>query len=185
MTFLNLAKERYSVRKFSEQKVEQEKLEAVLEAGRIAPTAVNYQPQRIVVLNDAKELEKVKKTTKFTFDAPVILIVCYDKTASWKNPFGNVENGEMDATIVTTQMMLEAHELGLGTTFVGYFNGELLREEFNIPEYLVPIALLPLGYPAEEAKPSRLHGMRKDIKETVFYNSFEGIEAGNTADTLH
>ena len=79
MDFLELAKTRYSCRSFSSKKVEKEKLEKILEAGRIAPTAVNYQPQRILVLQDPEKLEKLKECTKYGWGAPVIMIICYDK----------------------------------------------------------------------------------------------------------
>lgn len=108
MDFLELAKERYSVRKFSDKKVEREKLDAILEAGRCAPTAVNYQPQRVLVLESPEALEKLKGCTPYHFHAPLALLVCYDREASWKRSFDNCDMGAVDAAIVTTQMMLEA-----------------------------------------------------------------------------
>lgn len=89
MDFLELAKERYSVRKFSDKKVEREKLDAILEAGRCAPTAVNYQPQRILVLESPEALEKLKGCTPYHFHAPLALLVCYDREASWKRSHDN------------------------------------------------------------------------------------------------
>ena len=176
MGFLQLAKDqRYSVRKFKDQVVEKEKLDLILEAGRIAPTACNYQPQRILVIKDATAMEKLKQCTSCHFDAPVALMVCYDKTTCWKNKTNGTIGGDVDASIVATHMMLEAAELGLATTWVGAFTHQKARELFCIPDFLVPVALLPIGYPADDVEPHPLHFKRFDIDHTVFYNSFDGI----------
>ncbi|KHD38629.1 nitroreductase [Clostridium acetobutylicum] len=175
MNFLQLAKERHSVRSFSDKKVEKEKLKLILEAGRVAPTAVNYQPQRILVIENEENLTKLKACTPYHFDAPVVLLVCYDCKNSWKRPHDKKDMGVVDASIVTTQMMLEAADLGLGSTWVGHFNEDIIKETFEIPEYLVPVALLPIGYPANKSTPHPLHYNRLDIEDTVFFNSFEGM----------
>ena len=179
MSFLQLAKDqRYSVRKFKDQAVEKEKLDLILEAGRIAPTACNYQPQRILVIEDAAAHEKLKQCTSWYFGAPVALMVCYDKTTCWKNKTNGTIGGDVDASIVTTHMMLAAAELGLGTTWVGAFNHQKARELFDIPDYLVPVALLPIGYPADDVEPHPWHFKRFEIDHSVFYNSFNGITEG-------
>ena len=181
MSFLQLAKEqRFSVRKLKSQSVEKEKLDLILEAGHIAPTACNYQPQRILVIENSDALEKLKQCTPCHFDAPVALMVCYDKTTCWKNKTNGTIGGDVDASIVTTQMMLEVAELGLGTTWVGAFDHQKARELFDIPGYLVPVALLPIGYPADDVKPHPWHYNRFDIDHTVFYNSFDGITEGES-----
>ena len=171
MDFLQLAKERYSVRKFSDKKLEKEKLDLILEAGRIAPTAANYQPQRILVIESEENLNKVKSCTSSHFNAPLILLICYDSNTCWTRKDGKTM-GEVDASIVTTQMMLEAAELGLGSTWVGAFSAEAIIEQFKIPENLVPVALLPIGYPAEDSVPSTNHNKRYDMSKTVFYESY-------------
>lgn len=172
MSFIKLAEERYSLRSISSKPVEKEKLDLVLKAGQLSPTACNNQPQRILVIEDKEALEKLKKCTAYHFNAPIALLVCYDKNASWKRKFDGDDSGVVDASIVTTQMMLQAAELGLGTTWVGYFDPALIVKEFGIPENIVPVALLPMGYPSEDAKPSPAHYQRKPIEETVFYNKF-------------
>ena len=179
MSFLQLAKDqRYSVRKFKDQPVEKEKLELILEAGRIAPTACNYQPQRILVIEDESAYEKLKQCTGCHFDAPVVLLICYDKTTVWKNKPNGTIGGDVDASIVTTHMMLQAAELGLGATWVGAFNAQKTRELFNLPDYLVPVAMLPIGYPADDVEPHPWHFKRFDMEHSVFYNSFDGIAEG-------
>ena len=169
MDFAKLAAERYSLRKFSDRPVEAEKLAAVLEAGRSAPTAHNFQPQRILVLQSPEALEKVDGCTGAHFHPPVMLVVAYDPAVSWKRETDGKDHGEIDAAIAATQMMLQAADLGLGTTYVGMFEPEKLHAAFPELEGLVPIALLPLGYPAEGAHPSRLHADRKPMEELVKY----------------
>lgn len=175
MNFLQLTKERYSVRKFSDKKIEKEKLNLILEAGRFAPTAANYQSQRILVIDNEDGLAKLKSCTRYYFNAPLALLICYDSTVSWKRAFDNDEQGIIDASIVATHMMLQVHELGLGTTWVGNFDPELIKKEFKLPDHIVPVVLFQTGYPSSDSTPSKNHYNRYDIKDTVFFNSFEGI----------
>ena len=169
MEFLQLSEARYSLRKFSGRPVEAEKLAAVLEAGRNAPTAHNLQPQRIFVLQSPEALEKADACTAAHFHPPVILVVAYDPETAWKRETDGKNHGEIDASIAATQMMLEAADLGLGTTYVGMFEPEKLLASFPEMAGLCPIAMLPLGYPAEGAHPSRLHADRKPMEELVKY----------------
>lgn len=170
MDFATLAAQRYSLRKFSDRPVEAEKLTAVLEAGRSAPTAHNLQPQHILVLQTAQALEKADACTGAHFHPPVLLVVSYDPAAAWVREDDGKNHGEIDAALAAGQMMLQAAELGLGTTYVGMFDPAKLCAAF--PAELAgrtPIALLPLGYPAEGAHPSRLHGERRPLEEMVEY----------------
>ena len=176
MSFIQLAKERYSVRKFSGRAIEEEKLKMILEAGWLSPTAVNYQPQRILVIRGEEGMNKLQNCRRETFGAPLGLLVCYDKNVSWKNRSGK-EYGEVDAAIVITQMMYAAQELGLGSLWAAGYNEASLAEAFSIPEFLVPVSVLLLGYPAEDAEPHPvLHNSRYELEKTVFYDSFEGNE---------
>ncbi len=170
MEFLDLAKERYSVRKFADTPVENEKLQKVLEAGHVAPTACNFQPQRIYVLKSEEALSKVRSVTTNAYNAPIVLMVCYDKNISWKGTRFNEPNydvGETDACIVTTHMMLQAQALGLGTLWARGYCTQNLIDAFELPENIVPVCLLDLGYPAEDAKPGPWHTQRKPLEETV------------------
>lgn len=173
MGFLELAKARYSCRSFLDKKVEKEKLEQILEAGRIAPTAVNYQPQRVLVVQDEKKLERLSECTRFGWGAPVIMIICYDKKVSWKRKFDGQDEGVVDASIATTHMMLEIQELGLGTTWIGSFDPAKVREVYEIPENLEIVAILPVGYPAEGAKPSEAHERRNSMDEMVYWDDIK------------
>lgn len=179
MDFLQLAKDqRFSVRKFTAEPVAKEQLDLILEAGRIAPTAANFQPQRILVLDSAESLAKLASCTIYHFNAPVALLVCYDGTTCWKHPQGGKPSGDVDASIVTTHMMLQAASLGLGSTWVAAFDHAKIRELFRIPAYLTPVALLPLGHPAPDAAPNPAHYKRFEAGHSVFYNSFDGITEG-------
>lgn len=167
MEFLKLAEERCSIRSFSPTPVEQEKLDAVLKAGRLAPTACNNQPQRILVLKSPEAMEKLKKCTPCDFGAPCALIVCYDTAKCWVRPFDSKSHGDIDASIVCTQMMLEATEQGLGSTWVCYFDPAAVVREFQLPESIIPSSILPLGYAAQDAKPAHLHYERQPLEATV------------------
>ena len=169
MDFEKLAAERYSLRKFSDRPVEAEKLAAILEAGRNAPTAHNFQPQRIFVLQSPEALEKADGCTGAHFHPPVMIVVAYDPAVSWKRETDGKDHGEIDAAIAATQMMLQAADLGLGTTYVGMFEPEKLHAAFPEMAGLAPIALLPLGYPAEGAHPSRHHAARRPVEALVKY----------------
>lgn len=172
MDFMTLAAERYSVRKFKNEHLKKDAIDTILKAGHLAPTGCNAQPQRILVLNSDEEIEKLKECTKCHFDAPTAMLICYNKDECWLRKYDGASCGPIDASIVTTHMMLEAWEIGVGTTWVMYFDPFKMREQFNIPENIEPVALLVMGYPAEDAKPLNLHGEFRDMNEVVFYGSF-------------
>ena len=170
MNFLELAKARFSVRSFKKDAIEPEKLEAILEAGRVAPSACNKQPQKIFVIQSEEARAKLATVCRFTFDAPVILAVCYDNDRTWKNDLmPGYQSGETDAAIVCTHMMLEAFELGIGSCWVGWFNGEEIKATLGLPENVTLSALLPIGYPADDAKPTKLHTRIRDFDDTISF----------------
>ena len=169
MDFEKLSAERYSLRKFDTRPVEQEKLNLILEAGRNAPTAHNNQPQRIFVFRSPEALEKADACMDCHFHAPVVIAVGYDPKESWHREHDGKDHGEIDASIAVTQMMLQAADLGLGTTYVGMFRPVDLVKTFPEMEGLEMIAMLPLGYPAEGAHHAKLHGLRKPMEELVKY----------------
>ena len=168
MTFQELARERYSVRSFKDMPIEEEKMNLILEAGRVAPTACNNQPQKIYVAKSEESRRKLASVCRCTFDAPVILVVCYDRNRDWKNKLQpGYESGETDAAIVCTHMMLQAFELGIGSCWVGYFNANDVSSVLDLPENLTVSALLPMGYPAADAAPLPLHGQFRDLADTI------------------
>lgn len=168
MDFMELIKSRYSARKFDESRpVEEEKLQAVLQAGACAPTAKNQQPQHVYVLKSPEAIAKIRGITRCAFNAPVVLLICGDRSVGWTNPFNDRNSTEMDCSIVTTQMMLEAQALGLNTTWVCWYDTEAVKREFALPENHEPFVLLPLGYAAADCRPSSLHESRRPLEETV------------------
>ncbi len=170
MNFLELAKARYSVRSFKKDPIEEEKLLTILEAGRVAPSACNKQPQKVFVIQSEEARAKLASVCRFTFDAPVILAVCYDKTRAWQNDLmPGYQSGETDAAIVCTHMMLEAWSLGIGSCWVGWYNADEIAKTLGLPENFVLSALLPIGYPTDDAKPTKLHTKIRDIEDTVTF----------------
>lgn len=169
MDFIDLAAQRYSVRRFSEKKVPREVIERILKAAHLAPTGCNYQPQKIYVLETQESLDALKECTPYHFHAPLAFLVCYDREKSWKRPFDGADSGTVDASIVATHMMLQAWTEWVGSTWVMMFDPEKIRQTFQIPDNLEPVALLPMGYPAENARPSRLHSQFVPFKDMVDY----------------
>ena len=119
MDFITIAKQRMSVRDYKETKVEPEKLEQILEAAHVAPTAANLQPIRLIAVQSEEGLAKISKAANI-YGAPLAIIVCADHDKAWVRPFDQKQTGDIDASILTDHMMLQATELGLGTVWVCY-----------------------------------------------------------------
>lgn len=172
MDFFKLASERFSVREFTDEPVDQDTINKILKAAHIAPTGCNYQPFRILVLNTPASTEKLKKCTKCHFGTNCAMLVCYNKDECWTRKYDGAQSGLVDACIVTTHMMLQAAELKIGSCWVMHFDPFAMREEFNIPENIEPVALLVMGHPKEGVKPLNLHNEFRNLNELVFYNNF-------------
>ena len=169
MNFFSLSKQRYSVRKFKDMEVESEKLKVILEAARNAPTAHNYSPQHIFVIQTEEGLAKAESCMQCHFPSPIVLVVGYEPDIAWCRPEDGKNHGEIDASIALTQMMLQATDLGLGTVYVGMFEPEKLIGAFPEMKGTIPIAMIPLGYPADDAKPSINHEKRRALEDIVTY----------------
>ena len=168
MSFFELAKSRWSVRAYKDTPIEAEKMQLILEAGRVAPTTKNYQPQRIYVAKSEEARKKLASVCRCTWDAPVILVVCYDTQRHSCNKLMNgYGSGEKDASIVCTHMMLQAWELGIGSCWVGYFNADVVADVLGLPPHIRVMGLLTLGYPADNAKPLDLHFQYRDMADMV------------------
>ena len=172
MEFLDIAKARYSVRNYSSKKVEPEKLERILTAAHVAPTAANLQPVRILVVQEETGLAKIGKGASI-YGAPLAIIVCSDHTKAWTRPFDGKQTTDIDAAIVTDHMMLAATVEGLGSVWVCYFKPDVIKQEFGLPEGVEPINILAIGY-AEGAKaaPDRHQRERISMQELVCYENF-------------
>ncbi len=172
MNVLQLMKERYSAKSYTENKVEKDKLDYILEAARVAPAAANRQTHRILVVESKEGLEKLNKATR-THNPPMILIVCSEKKDSWINPYDKHVMNDIDCSIVSTHMMLAARDVGVDSVWLNWFDPEVLYNEFNIPRDYEIVNLLCLGYADKEAPSSERHiKTRKEITETVFYEKF-------------
>ena len=167
--FLKLSESRFSVREYSQKPIEQEKINALLRVAQLSPTAANKQPQKIYIITKEEDKEKLKTVTKYTFDAPMFFLVCCDKDKAWKHKTEEYYSTEIDGSIVATNIMLEAHDLGLGSVIVRSFQTQKLKELFGLSENMIPIVLLPIGYPKENTKPKESHFQRKNIEEIVEY----------------
>ncbi len=170
MEFNTILEKRYSVRKYAETKVEADKLEQILKTIQAAPTAVNYQPVRIIVVQSPEGLASIDKATKL-YHAPLALLICADTSVAWTRDNDNKNHGDIDASIATSYMMLKATELGLGSVWICRFDPAVIREEFKLPDNLEPVNILALGYPNEQSHPSKMHMDRKDPSEYIFYEA--------------
>ena len=166
MSFLTMAKERYSCRQLSSEPVAKELLEKILQAADAAPTAVNHQPYHIWVLTGEENAQKIAQTTGFTFGAQTFLALGYDPKEAWVRPSDNRNFADIDAGIVGTHILMEIYDLGLGTTWVGHFDAPKLKKLYPDMAAYDLIALFPIGKPKPEAKPSSRHSERKGIEAT-------------------
>ena len=169
MDFLELAKARYSCKKFSDKAVEKDKLEQVLEAGRVAPTAKNNQPQHVYVLSSEEALALTDQITPCRYGAPIVLAVAYDTGNVFEYPGGMHNSGAEDAAIVATHMILAAKAVGLDTCWLNFFDPAKAKEILELPDNEAVTILLDVGYPDPAAKPLPNHDKRKPLSETVTY----------------
>lgn len=137
MNFMEVAADRYSVRSFSDKPVEQEKIDLILKAAQLAPTAVNFQPQMIYVLKSEAALGKINRLCRCIYGAPLVFLICSDERKTWKSQTEpGYSAGEMDCSIVCTHMMLEAWELGVGSVWVRLFDVNKVAKAFDLPPYI-------------------------------------------------
>ena len=169
MDFTEVIKNRYSCKKYSDKPVEAEKLAAILEAGRLAPTAKNLQEQRVYVLQSAEALAKIDAVTPCRYGAPTVLVVAFDSKNVFTYPGGKRDSGVEDATIVATHMILAAADAGVDSCWVNFLDPEKLANLLGLPENEEVLMAMDLGYAAEGAGPLPNHASRKPLSETVVY----------------
>lgn len=169
MEFTDVIEKRYSCKNYSARKVEDEKLTAILNAGRVAPTAKNFQEQRIYVVRSEEGLAKIDAATPCRYGAPICLVVAYDRSNMFTYPGGKHTSGAEDAAIVATHMLLAAANAGVDSCWINFFDPEKLAAELGLPENEEVLMLMDLGYAAEGAGPLANHGLRKPLEETVTY----------------
>jgi nitroreductase len=166
MDFSTLIKKRYSVRGYRSEPVEKEMLEQVLDAARLAPTASNRQPFRIIVAQTERRREEIRRMydRDWFVEAPTVICVCGVKSEAWISR-GGMNYVYVDVAIVMDHIILAATDLGLGTCWVGAFEKDVAREVFRLPDDLEPVVMTPLGYAADQPEPKE----RRSIEELVRY----------------
>ena len=169
MEFRDVIEKRYACKKYSGRPLEAEKLQAILEAGRLAPTAKNMQVQRIYVLQSEEALAKVDQVTPCRYGAPVVLAVAYDERDIYIYPGEVMDSGSEDVAIVATHMILAAADQGVDSCWVNRFDPVQLAKDLGLPENEKLVMLMDLGYAAEGAGPLPNHSSRKPLEETVKY----------------
>ncbi len=172
MDFIQLAKLRYSSRKYKQQSVEEDKLNYVLEAGRVSPSAKNYQPRYFVVVR-GENLENMCECYKRDWfrTAPMCIVMCSDHSKSWKRGDGK-DSADIDIAIATDHITLAATSIGLATCWVCNFDKPKLAEVLNLPDHIEPVVILPIGYPEDAVDVERHSAKRKAMKDMVVYGKF-------------
>ena len=169
MEFTHVIKNRYSCKKFDGRKVDSAQLEAILEAGRLAPTAKNLQEQRVYVLQSEEALVKLDKVTPCRYGAATCIVVAFNSDNVFTYPGDQRDSGVEDATIVATHMLLAAANEGVDSCWINFFDPEELAKELDLPKNEEVLMVLDLGYAAEGTGPLPNHGRRKPLEETVIY----------------
>ena len=169
MEFKKVVKDRFSCKKYGAEVVETEKLNAILEAGRLAPTAKNLQEQHVYVVQSPEGLAKIDAATPCRYGAPTVLVVAFDKNNVFTYPGGKRDSGVEDASIIATHMVLAAADEGVDSCWVNFFDPDQLATSLELPENEEILMLLDLGYATESAGPLANHNSRKPLSETVSY----------------
>ena len=169
MEFKEVIRKRYSCKKYDSRQVEADKLAAILEAGRLAPTAKHLQEQHVYVLQSADALAKIDGVTPCRYGAPTVLVVAFDKNNVFTYPGDKRDSGIEDATIVATHMILAAADEGIDSCWINFFDPEKMAKALDLPENEEILMVLDLGYAAQGAGPLANHTNRKPLADTVTY----------------
>jgi nitroreductase len=173
MKFDELIINRFSVRSFTNDKIDRSILIEILEAAHMAPSAVNYQPWHFIVIDEKEDLASLHEVYPRNWfrEAPACIVVCADHSQSWKRKSDGKDFADIDAAIVTDHLILKATEIGIGSCWVCNFDIELARKKLELPENLMPIVLVPLGYSKSEA-PAKT---RKNLSEIISWGKFKTV----------
>ncbi|MBQ6653962.1 MAG: nitroreductase family protein [Erysipelotrichaceae bacterium] len=169
MEYREVIRKRYSCKKYQSKQVEESSLAAILEAGRLAPTAKNLQEQHIYVVHSPENLARLDQGTPCRYGAPTVLVVTYDRNNVYTYPNGDHDSGAEDATIVATHMILAAADEGVDSCWINRLDAQVIKEQLGLPENEEILMLMDLGYGTEEAGPLPNHTNRKPLEETVSY----------------
>ena len=168
MEYSELIAIRYSVREYKPDPVEDEKLQRVLEAARLAPTAANRQPfQLIVIQTEGRQEEMLQIYHRDWFvSAPLIICAVGVPSRGWIRSEDKRRYLDVDVAIVMDHLILEATNQGLGTCWIAAFNSKIARSLLSLPDHVEPLIFTPLGYPADLPSPKE----RKSLKSLVRYD---------------
>jgi nitroreductase len=169
MEFTDVIQNRYSCKSYSDKQITKEQLEAILEAGRVAPTAKNLQEQHIYVIQSEEGLAKIDQATPCRYGAPTVLVVAFDKGNVFTYPGEKRDSGIEDASIVATHMLLAAFNAGVDSCWLNFFDPDALAKALGLPENQEILMLLDLGYASDNGKPLANHFSRKALTETVHF----------------
>jgi len=169
MEFTEVIRNRYSCKKFDGRQISDDQLKAILEAGRVAPTAKNLQEQHIYVLQSPEALAKVDQQTPCRYGAATVLVVAFDKDNVYTYPDNKRQSGIEDASIVATHMMLAATNAGVDSCWVNFVHIDELHAALGLPDNEEILMLLDLGFAAPGSGPLGNHFSRKELNETVSY----------------
>lgn len=178
MAFSNLTLSRYSCRDYQDRPVEDEKLAQIIEAGRLAPSACNNHPTRVLVCDTpALKVKAAKAAHHFAkdgsvFGAPVVLLVCAKEKDAWTRKYDSMNAAQIDSTIVTDQMMMQAVDLALQTCWVCHFDPRIAISEFDLSQDTYPIHMLTVGYAADA-----IASPEKRAERTIAKENFLNVHA--------
>lgn len=168
-----IIRKRFSVRSFTDQIIEKETILEILEAARLAPSAVNFQPWHYIVVSypsNLIELQKVYPRAWFR-EAPLCIVICSDHSKSWKRKSDGKDFADVDAAITIDHLILKATDLGLGTCWICNFDATLARKKLLLPDFIEPIAIIPIGY-TKAIAPEKI---RKPLSEMVHWEKFKTV----------
>jgi nitroreductase len=173
MHFDEIITKRFSVRSYTNRKIDQKLILEILEAARMAPSAVNFQPWHFIVITDPVNLAEFQEVYPRAWfkEAPACIVICSDHSQSWKRKSDGKDFADVDVAIAIDHLVLKATDLGLGTCWVCNFDVELTRKKLNLPGHIEPVALIPLGYTTSETPVKS----RKTLSELVHWEKFTGL----------
>lgn len=166
--FIDLVKQRYSVRSYEDKQIEKEKMDYIMECVRLSPSAVNFQPWHFYIVTDNEKLKELKSTYKREWiqSVPCIIVACANHTEAWHRRTDNKDHSDIDIAIAVEHLCLAAAEQGLGTCWVCNFDAALCHDIMALPEDIEPVALIPIGYTSESEVPEK---KRKSVEEICTY----------------
>jgi nitroreductase len=174
MNFIDLAKERFSCRTYTNRAIDRATVLQLLEAARIAPSAVNYQPWHFIVVETEEGRNALVEAypREWFKKAPLYIVACANHQVSWKRGSDGKDHADIDVAIAVDHVTLQAAALGLGSCWVCNFDAQILRRKMTLPQHIEPVVILPIGYPAEKSDVTRFENKRKNLSEIVHFEKW-------------